>query len=128
MTNFLVIYYFIHNLKGKIVHWCCSPGEEMALVDHLKGMSLTVGAKQELKSLVVFLVMLGEVDTARKLQDTGETFQLSQMAAIKLAEDTMSIDIINEHAHNMERYVQIVKLESQNSEAFSWRSKVFLSP
>lgn len=105
-----------------------SPGEEMALVDHLKGMSLTVGAKQELKSLVVFLVMLGEVDTARKLQDTGETFQLSQMAAIKLAEDTMSIDIINEHAHNMERYVQIVKLESQNSEAFSWRSKVFLSP
>lgn len=97
-------------------------------MDHLKGMSLTVGAKQELKSLVVFLVMLGEVDTARKLQDTGETFQLSQMAAIKLAEDTMSIDIINEHAHNMERYVQIVKLESQNSEAFSWRSKVFLSP
>lgn len=98
------------------------------MVDHLKGMSLTAGAKHELKSLLISLVMLGEEETARKLQITGENFQLSQMAAFKLAEDTMSTDIINEHAHNLERYMQTVKIELQNSEAFSWQSQVFLSP
>lgn len=100
----------------------------MALVDHLTGMSLTARAKHELKSLLVSLVMLTEEETARKLQCIAENFQLSQMAAVKLAEDTMSSGIINEDAHNLERYVQIVRRELENSEAFSWRSKVFLSP
>ncbi|KAE8670730.1 Elongator complex protein 1 [Hibiscus syriacus] len=54
-----------------------SPGEEMALVEHLKAMSLTAGAKKELKSLLVSLVMLGEEETARKVQHVGENFQLS---------------------------------------------------
>lgn len=40
----------------------------------------------------------------------------------------MSIDIVNEDAHNMEHYIQIIKGESQNSEAYSWRSKAFPSP
>lgn len=124
----LAMYCFSHNLIGEIVGCYCSPGEEMALVDHLKGMSLTAGAKHELKSLLVSLVMLGEEETARKLQNTGENFQLSQMAAFKLAEDTMSTDVINEHAHKLECYVQTLKIELKNSEAFSWRSQVFLSP
>lgn len=106
----------------------CSPGEELALVDHLKGMSLTDGAKNELRSLLVSLVMLGEKETARKLQCTAENFQLSQMAAVKLAEDTVSSDIVNEHAHNLERYIKTVRSELKNSEAFSWRAKVFLNP
>ncbi|XVE69146.1 hypothetical protein DITRI_Ditri09bG0127200 [Diplodiscus trichospermus] len=105
-----------------------SPGEEMALVEHLKGMSLTAGAKRELKSLLVSLVMLGNEETARKLQHVGESFQLSHMAAVRLAEDTMSNDIINEHAHTLERYVQKVKSEMQDSDTFSWRCRVFLSP
>ncbi|GKU91909.1 hypothetical protein SLEP1_g5716 [Rubroshorea leprosula] len=105
-----------------------SPGEEMALVEHLKGMSLTAGAKCELKSLLVSLVMLGEDKTARKLHHTAENFQLSQMAAVKLAEDTMSTDSINEHAHTLQRYLEKVKCEVPTSEAFSWRPRVFISP
>ncbi|GFS32050.1 IKI3 family protein [Actinidia rufa] len=83
--------------KGKIR--AGSPGEEMALVEHLKGMPLTAGAKHELKSLLISLVMVAKEDIARKLQRIGENFQLSQMAAVKLAEDAMSSDIIDEQAH-----------------------------
>ena len=100
----------------------------MALVEHLKGMSLTAGAKRELKSLLVSLVMLGNEETARRLQHVGENFQLSHIAAVRLAEDTMSNDFINEHAHTLERYVQKVKTELLDSDAFSWRCRVFLSP
>ncbi|KAF2296019.1 hypothetical protein GH714_035698 [Hevea brasiliensis] len=73
-----------------------SPGEEIALVEHLKGMCLTDGAKHELRSLLISLLMLGEEDIARKLQRVAESFQLSQIAAVKLAEDTISTDIIND--------------------------------
>ncbi|KAI4351060.1 hypothetical protein L6164_005447 [Bauhinia variegata] len=104
-----------------------SPGEELALVEHLKGMPLTAEAMRELKSLLVVLVMFGEGETACKLQHTAENLQLSQMAAVRLAEDTMSSDIINEHAHTLENYTQKVKSEMGDSEAFSWRIKVFLS-
>lgn len=97
-------------------------------MEHLKGMSLTSGAKFELKSLLTLLVMLGKEEKARKLQRTGENFQLSQMAAVKLAEDTMSTDCIDEHAHTLEHYTQKVKSEQQHSEALSWRSKVLLCP
>ncbi|KAA8534238.1 hypothetical protein F0562_031755 [Nyssa sinensis] len=112
--------------KGKIR--AGSPGEEMALVEHLKGMSLTAGAKRELKSLLVSLVMLGMEDIARKLQRVVENFQLSQVAAVKLAEDTMPSDSIDEHAHSLEHYIKKVRKELQHSEAFSWQSKVLLSP
>lgn len=106
----------------------CSPGEEMALVDHMKGMSLTAGAKRELKSLLHCLMMLGKEDNARKLQRICENFQLSQMAAVKLAEDAMSSDSIDEHEHSLERYIQKVRKELPQSEAFSWQCKVLLSP
>ncbi|XP_028754316.1 elongator complex protein 1 isoform X2 [Neltuma alba] len=104
-----------------------SPGEELALVEHMKGMSLTVEARNELKSLLVCLVMFGEGETARKLQHMGENFQLSQMAAVRLADDTKSTDIMNEHTHTLEHYTGKVRTEMQNSEAFSWRAKVFFS-
>lgn len=103
-----------------------SPDEEMALVEHLKGMSLTVEARHELKSLLVSLMMFGEAETCRKLQQMGENFQLSQMAAVRLAEDTVSNDTINEYAHTLEQYTQKVRSEMHNSEAFSWRLKVFV--
>ncbi|GAV76077.1 IKI3 domain-containing protein [Cephalotus follicularis] len=105
-----------------------SPGEEMALVEHLKGMCLTAGAKRELKSLLASLVMLCDEESARKLQRAGENFQFYQLAAVKLAEETMSTDILNVHEHTLEHHTQKVKRELQNSESFSWRSKVFLSP
>ncbi|XP_022133723.1 elongator complex protein 1 [Momordica charantia] len=104
-----------------------SPGEEMALVEHLKGMSLTAGARSELKSLLVSLMMLGEEETTKKLQRTAENFQISQMAAVNLANDTISSDIINEQADTLENYIQLLKSEVQKLEVFSWRSNVFLS-
>lgn len=103
-----------------------SPGEEMALVEHLKGMYLTPGAERELKSLLVSLVVLGKEEMAKKLQRTGEAFQLSQMAAVKLAEDTMPNDNIDEYAYTLENYIQKLRNEQQ-SDAFVWRSKVLLS-
>ncbi|XP_058109769.1 elongator complex protein 1 isoform X2 [Magnolia sinica] len=105
-----------------------SPGEEMALVEHLKGMSLTVGAQRELKSLIHALVMLGKEETARKLQRVGENFELSQRAAVKLAEDTMSDEKIDENTHTLEHYIQKVRGEGLCSEALSWQSKVLLPP
>lgn len=98
----------------------------MALVEHLKGMSLTVEARRELKSLLVSLMMFGEGEIARKLQQMGENFQFSHMAAVRLAEDTISNDTINEQAHTLEQYTRKVKVEMHNSEALSWRIKVFL--
>lgn len=103
----------------------CSAGEEMALVEHLRGMSLTAGAKRELKSLLLSLVMLGEVEVARKLQRAGENFQLSQMAAVRLAEDTMPSDHMDEQTQTLEHYTQKMRFEVQNSEDFFWRCKVF---
>lgn len=95
-------------------------------MEHLKGMSLSEGAKCELRSLLICLVMLGEEDTARKVQRTAEKFQLSQVAAVKLAGDSISNDIIDEHAFTLDHYVQNVRKELQNSDAFSWRSKVLM--
>ncbi|XP_060212640.1 elongator complex protein 1 isoform X2 [Lycium barbarum] len=103
-----------------------SPGEEMGLVDHLKGMSLTTGAKRELKSLLICLVMLQKEDIARKLQHVATNFQLSQMAAVKLADEAMSNDRINEHFYVLENYIPKIKEEMQHSELFSWQSKVLI--
>ncbi|GAU12180.1 hypothetical protein TSUD_01460 [Trifolium subterraneum] len=104
-----------------------SADEEFALVDHLKGMSPRVESRRELKSLLVALMMFGEGETARKLQQMAENFQLSQMAAVRLAEDTISNDTINEYAHTLEQYTRKVRDEMNNSEALSWRIKVFLT-
>lgn len=113
--------------KGKIR--AGSPDEEMALVEHIKGMSLTVGAKHELKSLLLALVMLGKEDIARQLQRIGENFQISQYAASKLAEDAMSSEVICEQAHSLDNYIQKVKQEPQlHADDFSWQIKVLISP
>lgn len=104
-----------------------SPGEEMALVEHLKGMAMTSSAKHELKSLLSTLLMLGIEETARKVQHISQTFQFSQMAAVKLAEDSMSTDIVDDQAYSLEIYLKKVKCEDYDSEAFSWRSKILIS-
>lgn len=112
--------------KGKIR--AGSPDEEMALVDHLKGMSLTAGAARELKSLLRCLVMIGKEDIARKLQRVGENFQLHQIAAVKVASDAMSCEIVDEHTFVLEVYVKKLRKELLQSEEFSWQSKVFVAP
>ncbi|KAK1284983.1 Elongator complex protein 1 [Acorus calamus] len=96
-----------------------SPGEEMALVEHLKGMSLTETSLRELKSLVLILVMLGKEETARQLQRVGDSLQLWQHAAVNLAEDTVSSDFVDEKAHTLENYVRKLNGESPDRPALS---------
>uniref|UniRef100_A0A1D1YPX5 Elongator complex protein 1 n=1 Tax=Anthurium amnicola TaxID=1678845 RepID=A0A1D1YPX5_9ARAE len=86
-----------------------SPGEEKALIEHLKGMALTSTAQDELKSLVLALAMLGKVETARQVQRAADNFDLYQQAAVKLCEDTNSSEIIDEDAHTLEHYVNKIK-------------------
>ncbi|KAG9150192.1 hypothetical protein Leryth_009778, partial [Lithospermum erythrorhizon] len=107
--------------KGKIR--AGSPDEEIALVEHLTGMSVTAGAKRELKSLLTCLVMLGKEDIARKLQQVSESFQLSQMAAIKLAEDSIASNAVDERVYNLEHYIAKMR-ELQCSDFDSWKLKV----
>ncbi|GAA0171828.1 general transcription factor [Lithospermum erythrorhizon] len=109
--------------KGKIR--AGSPDEEIALVEHLKGMSVTAGAKRELKSLLTCLVMLGKEDIARKLQQVSESFQLSQMAAIKLAEDSIASNAVDERVYNLEHYIAKMR-ELQCSDFYSWKLKVLV--
>nr|GLL22347.1 elongator complex protein 1 [Ipomoea trifida] len=113
-----------HRKSGKIR--AGSPGEELALVEHLKGMGLATGARRELKSLLICLVMLHEDAVARKLQHVAKNFQLSQTAAVRLAEDLMPTDKIDEQTYNLEQYVLRVGEEIQHSEVFSWQLKVLV--
>ncbi|KAI4370616.1 hypothetical protein MLD38_018951 [Melastoma candidum] len=105
-----------------------SPDEELALVEHLKGMSLTAGAIREIRSLLACLLMLGKEEPAKKLQRTVENFQLHQAAAVKLAEDTFSTSIIDEQEQTLDRYTQKIRPEMENTDTFSWRYKAFISP
>ncbi|KAJ6833332.1 elongator complex protein 1 [Iris pallida] len=104
-----------------------SPGEEIGLVEHLKDMSLTESAMRELKSLVAALLMLGKEDIARQLQGVADTFQLSQQAAVKLAEDTMSNETIDENTQTLEHYLKKLRGTAQLRN-LSWQSKVLLLP
>ncbi|KAG5376896.1 hypothetical protein IGI04_041492 [Brassica rapa subsp. trilocularis] len=105
-----------------------SAGEEMALVDHLKGMRMTEGGKRELKSLLICLVTLGEKESAQKLQQTAENFQVAQVAAVELADDTVSSESVDEELYSFERYALKTRSTGRGSDAFSWMLKVFVSP
>lgn len=110
--------------------YACSPGEEMALVEHLRGMALTGGAQSELKSLLVALIQLGQAETARRVQEAADSFEVSQRAAVKLAEDTVSSDRVEERAHTLERYVRMLRdRESGHGEAGgTWRINALSPP
>lgn len=107
---------------------CASPGEEMALVDHIKGMSLSDGAQHELKTLLFALVMIAKEEMARKLQKVASSFQTAQLAAVLLAEDTLATEAIDDKTHTLEHYVQKLKREKPEFFVFSWQSKVLLPP
>lgn len=102
-----------------------SPGEEMALVDHIKGMSLTTGAQRELKSLILALLMLGKEDIAQQLQNVADNFELSQAAAMKLVEDTLTTTVIDERKQTLDHYMKKLR-EATDSRVLSWQSKVLL--
>ncbi|CAN4105935.1 unnamed protein product [Withania somnifera] len=97
--------------RARDITWQLSPGEELGLVEHLKGMALTIGAKRELESLLICLVRLQKEDIARNC---------------KLADEAMLNDRVNEHLYVLENYIPQIKEEMQRSELFSWQSKVLI--
>ncbi|KAF3331653.1 elongator complex protein 1 [Carex littledalei] len=103
-----------------------SPGEELALVEHLRGMALTAEAQREIKSLVVVLISLGKDEIARQVQNCVDNFELSQKAAVKLAEDTTGNEIIDETAHTLDNYVKTMRALPRHD--ISWQTKVLLPP
>ncbi|CAD5166643.1 unnamed protein product [Musa acuminata subsp. malaccensis] len=103
-----------------------SPGEELALVEYLKGMSLTESSQRELKSLVVTLIMLGLEEIARKLQSAADAYQISQQAAVRLAEDTVTNDVLDENTHTLENYMK--RLKALYVKALPRLSKALLPP
>ncbi|EPS70132.1 hypothetical protein M569_04629, partial [Genlisea aurea] len=104
-----------------------SPNEEAGLVEHLKGMRLSEGAKTELKSLIECLVMNGEGKLGRRVQVSGEKFQAYQIGAVRLCESAAAGGG-DEAALNLDAYVTaLVRKEIlENSDDFSWRSTVLL--
>nr|CAB3498548.1 unnamed protein product [Digitaria exilis] len=89
-----------------------SPGEEMALVEHLKGMALTGSAEKELKSLLVVLIQLGKEECARQLQLAADNFEVSQRAAVKLTEDTEAAAKVKAaHCLSTRRDTQVVYVD-----------------
>lgn len=99
----------------------------MALVEHLKGMSLTSSAQRELKSLMSALILLGKEETARQLQNAGDNFELVQRAAVKLSEDTVTSDKINENSQTLEHYVKLLRAQPR-PENLSWQIRLLLPP
>jgi elongator complex protein 1 len=102
-----------------------SPGEELALVEHLRGMALTTGAQREIKSLIVVLISLGKDEIARQVQNCVDNFEMIQKAAIKLAEDTVGNDIIDETTHTLENYVRNMRALPRHD---TWQTKVLMPP
>ncbi|KAL2896977.1 Elongator complex protein 1 [Bienertia sinuspersici] len=91
-------------------------------------MAMTSSTRHELRSLLSTLLLLGMEETARKLQHIGETFQISHLAAVKLAEDATSTDIVDDQTYALEHYIKTVKSKEYDSEVFSWRSNIFILP
>lgn len=111
--------------------YACSPGEEMALVEHIKGMALTSSAKNELKSLLVVLIQLSKEESARQLQVAADNFEVSQRAAVKLTEDTVCNDKVDENAHTLEHYIRILRAHGSihsETQTGSWRIKALSPP
>lgn len=105
----------------------CSPGEEIAVVEHLKGMALTGVAAHELKTLLGALMLLGKEETARKLQRIVWSFQLSQMAAVKLADDCVSSETMDTNGLSLDSYIDKLK-EFPDYLDPSWQSIILQSP
>ncbi|TVU46740.1 hypothetical protein EJB05_06297, partial [Eragrostis curvula] len=79
------------------------------LVEHLKGMAPTASAQNELKSLLVVLFMLGKEGIARQVQEAGDNFEVSERAAVKLAEDKICDNKIYENAYTLDHYMKMLR-------------------
>lgn len=72
-----------------------SPGEEAALLEHLKKMELTTGTLEDLRKLICFLVLIGHYSKAEKLQLLAARFQSHQYRAVLEADGSLASDDVN---------------------------------
>ncbi|KAJ7557183.1 hypothetical protein O6H91_05G115300 [Diphasiastrum complanatum] len=66
-----------------------SPGEELALIEHLRSLAVGDHTKKELISLMQVLLIFNHQDLAQLLQNTCSKFQMSQEHAFTKAEQTL---------------------------------------
>ena len=67
-----------------------SPGEEVALIEHLKGMELRASTLEAIQKLLHTLVLLEHSLVAEKLQHVTLQFQTSQRKAVFETDDSSS--------------------------------------
>lgn len=65
---------------------CNSPGEEIALLEHLKELSLSTRLKEELGRLLQVLVFCAQQEAAKRLQDVASQYESTQREAVRLAQ------------------------------------------
>ncbi|XP_078429226.1 IKI3 family protein [Wolffia australiana] len=92
-----------------------SPGEEMALVDHLKGMALTTTAEREVNSLTLSLIVLGNTRAAGQLQSAVVNFIRAHQAAVKLCEDASCTETLDPVTQTLDYYKGRVELSATSS-------------
>ncbi|KAL3695969.1 hypothetical protein R1sor_010045 [Riccia sorocarpa] len=80
-----------------------SPGEEMALVEHLRGTVLSGTKLEEQRLLLQALLQLGLEDIARKLQRTISHFINVQEAAVRQAEEKIKEEQSRDQIPEQER-------------------------
>ncbi|EFJ06936.1 hypothetical protein SELMODRAFT_134482 [Selaginella moellendorffii] len=64
-----------------------SPGEELALVEHLKNMAISPQLADELRPLLQILVFVKREDLSCKLQQAASKFQATQAEAMRAVEE-----------------------------------------
>ncbi|KAL2642617.1 hypothetical protein R1flu_010204 [Riccia fluitans] len=80
-----------------------SPGEEMAIVEHLRGTALSGTKLEEQRLLLQALLQLGHEEIARKLQRTISHFIHVQKEAIRQAEEKIKGEHCNDQIPQLER-------------------------
>lgn len=98
----------------------------MALLEHLKGISITDSAQRELKSLLNALITLCKEEPARRLQRAADNFQMSQIAAVKLTEEASASDKIDENTQSLDHYLKCFKENFSSLMPFS-QTRLLLS-
>lgn len=77
---------------GFLLHAYCSPGEELGLIEYVRGMAVSKRMLEEVRRLLGALLLLGHYDVASRVQEALALFQATQKAAQESVEEEARID------------------------------------
>lgn len=80
------------SLSGFLLHVYCSPGEELGLIEYIRGMAVSKRMLEEVRRLLGALLLLGHYDVASRVQAALALFQATQKAAQESVEEEARID------------------------------------